>query len=140
MEGVQQSAVFSRVGEPCLVTVPDPARMAIHKLIVSGQQSDVGSGTFVTKANKDIEQAASLIAFYAERSPSQMVAAYEDAMSRGPKWRAAVEIGLKRLRSAFPTLALAWITLKRHHGRDRARYGGPAIFASDSRPYLAAHS
>lgn len=86
MEGVQQAAVFSRIGEPCLVTVPDPARMAIYKLIVSG----IRTGTFATKANKDIAQAVSLISFYAERSPAQIVAAYEDAMSRGPKWRAAL--------------------------------------------------
>ena len=110
MEGVQQAAVFSRVGEPCLVTVPDPARMAIHKLIVSGQQSDASSGTFATKANKDIVQVASLIAFYAERSPSQIVAAYEDAMSRGPKWRAALKVGMERLRRAVPTLTLTWDT------------------------------
>ena len=104
MEGVQQAAVFSRVGEPCLVTVPDPARMAIHKLIVSG----IRSGTFATKANKDIAQAASLIAFYAERSPSQMVTAYEDAMSRGPRWRAALKVGMERLRRAVPTLTVTW--------------------------------
>ena len=104
MEGVQQVAVFSRVGKPCLVTVPDPARMAIHKLIDSG----VRTGTFATKANKDIAQAASLIAFYAERSPSQIVAAYEDAMSRGPKWRATLTAGIDTLRATKPTLRLPW--------------------------------
>lgn len=104
MEGVQQAAVFSRVGEPCLVTIPDPARMDVHKLIVSG----IRSGTFATKANKDIEQAASSIALCAERSPSQIVAAYEDAVSRGPKWRAALKVGLERLRRAIPTLKLPW--------------------------------
>ena len=104
MEGVQQAAVFSRVGEPCLVTVPDPARMAIHKLIVSG----IRTGTFATKANKDIAQAASLIAFYAERSPSQIVAAYEDAMSRGPKWRVALKNGIARLLATKLAIWLPW--------------------------------
>ena len=108
MEGVQQAVVLSHVGEPCLVSVPNPARMAIHTLIVSGQQSDIGSGTFATKANKDIARAASLIAFYAEQSPSQIVAAYKDAMSRGSKCRAALEVGLQRLRRALPQLELPW--------------------------------
>ena len=100
MEGVAQAAVFARTGEPCLVSVPDPARMAIHKLIVSG----IRSGTFTTKANKDVSQAASLISFYVERSPSQIEAAYADAMSRGSKWRKALGVGVKNLQLQFPEL------------------------------------
>jgi hypothetical protein len=100
MEGVAQAAVFARTGEPCLVSVPDPARMAIHKLIVSGLRS----GTFTTKANKDVSQAASLISFYVERSPSQIEAAYEDAMSRGPKWRKALGVGVDNLQRRFPAI------------------------------------
>ncbi|MBP6530698.1 MAG: nucleotidyltransferase domain-containing protein [Burkholderiales bacterium] len=98
MEGVAQAAVFAKTGEPCLVSVPDPARMAIHKLIVSGLRS----GTFTTKANKDISQAAALISFYVERSPSQIDAVYEDAMSRGPKWRKALGVGVANLQRRFP--------------------------------------
>ena len=111
MEGVQQAAIFSRVGEPCLVSVPDPARMAIHKLIVSG----IRSGTFANKANKDVAQAASLIGFYAERSPPQIVAAYEDAMNRGRKWRAALGNGIDRLLATKPTLSLPWVTSTKLH-------------------------
>lgn len=98
MADVAQAAVFARTGDPCLVSVPDPARMAIHKLIVSGLRS----GTFTTKANKDVSQAASLISFYVERSPSQIEAAYEDAMSRGPKWRKALGVGVNNLQRRFP--------------------------------------
>lgn len=98
MEGVTQAAVFSKTGSPCLVSVPDPARMAIHKLIVSGLRT----GAFTTKANKDVAQAAALIAFYVERSSSQIETAYDDAMSRGPKWRKALAVGVKALQRRFP--------------------------------------
>ena len=106
MEGVAQATVFARTGEPCLVSVPDPARMAIHKLIVSGLPDDERGalGTFTTKANKDVSQAASMISFYVERSPSQIEAAYEDAMSRGPKWRKALGVGVENLQRRFPNL------------------------------------
>lgn len=103
MEGVAQAAVFAKHGEPCLVNVPDPARMAIHKLIVSGLRS----GTFMTKANKDVSQSAALISFYLERSPALIDAAYKDAMSRGPKWRKALAVGLQNLQRRFPNLRLA---------------------------------
>lgn len=100
MEGVTQAVVFARTGEPCLVSVPDPARMAIHKLIVSGLRS----GSFTTKADKDVSQAASLISFYVERSPSQIEAAFEDAISRGPKWRKALGVGVENLQRRFPEI------------------------------------
>ena len=61
MEGVQQAAVFSRVGKPCAITLTDLARTAIYKLIVGG----IRSGSLATKANKSIAQAASLIASFA---------------------------------------------------------------------------
>jgi hypothetical protein len=94
LEGVTQAAALSRVGEPCLVTVPDPARMAMHKLIVCGLRE----GSFAAKANKDLAQAASLISFYAARSPQSLQNAYDDAISRGPKWRAQVKRGMAMLK------------------------------------------
>jgi hypothetical protein len=98
LEGVTQAAAISRVGEPCLVTVPDPARMAIHKLIVCGLRE----GTFAVKANKDLAQAASLIAFYFERAPQTLQTAYDDAIARGPKWRTQLKRGIAMLRARYP--------------------------------------
>ncbi|TAG00987.1 MAG: hypothetical protein EAZ43_12525 [Betaproteobacteria bacterium] len=103
LEGVSQAAAISRVGEPCLVTVPDPARMAIHKLIVCGLRE----GGFAVKANKDLAQAASLIAFYAARSPEALAAAHADALSRGPKWRSQLNKGVALLAQRYPTQAAA---------------------------------
>ncbi len=93
LEGVEQTALFARTGSPCLVTIPNPARFAVHKLIVAGLRT----GTFATKANKDIAQAASLFAFYQARDPEALNRALDDAKSRGPKWKANLTRGLALL-------------------------------------------
>ncbi len=100
LEGVTQAAAFARTGDPCLVSVPNPARMAIHKLIVCGLRE----GAFAAKAAKDLAQAASLIAFYSERSPAQLQTAYEDALARGPKWRTLLSAGLEQMRKTYPQI------------------------------------
>ena len=103
MQGTVQAAAIARTGKPCLVNIPDPARMAIHKLIVSGLRK----GAFAVKANKDIAQAAAIIKFYSERSPGDIRAAYDDALNRGPNWRAALLAGSKRLSRQFPDVKIA---------------------------------
>ena len=100
LEGVTQTVLFSRIGLPCLVSIPDPARMAVHKLIVSG----IRSSTFTAKSTKDLAQAACLIAYYSDRDPVALKLAYDDAMSRGPSWRAAVTAGLSAISRKYPSL------------------------------------
>jgi hypothetical protein len=86
-----QAAVLYRSG--VLVNVPQPARYAIHKLIVATRRRD-GEGT---KASKDIEQAAALIGVLSEDRPDELEEAYVEARERGPSWRDHVGRGVRRL-------------------------------------------
>jgi hypothetical protein len=77
-----------------LVQIPAPDRFAIHKLIVADRRRD-GPDSF--KARKDRDQARFLVKVLAEDRPDELAAAYQDAMSRGPKWQMRLEASLKRL-------------------------------------------
>ena len=77
-----------------LVQIPRPERFAIHKLIVADRRK---GGPDQFKARKDRAQAKLLIAILAEDRPDELVDAYEDAMSRGPRWRERIEASLKRM-------------------------------------------
>lgn len=68
-----------------LATVPDPARFAVHKLIVAadpGRERD--------KARKDRRQAEVIMEAMSGDSPNYIEEAIEDARSRGPAWRKAL--------------------------------------------------
>lgn len=77
-----------------LIQVPRPERFAIHKLIVADRRQ---GGPDQLKARKDRAQAAFLVAVLSEDRPDELAEAYEDAVSRGPRWRARIEASLKRL-------------------------------------------
>lgn len=77
-----------------LVQVPRPERFAIHKLIIADRRRD-GAGSL--KASKDREQAAFLVAVLAQDRPDDLAEAYEDALSRGPRWRERIGASLKRM-------------------------------------------
>ena len=95
-----QAAVFSAEG--CvIVNIPQPARYAIHKLIVSAER-DVASRV---KANKDIRQANVLIQYFLDHRPEEIADAYADAMSRGPGWRKRLGGGLSKLAKVNPKAA-----------------------------------
>ena len=91
-EPVQAAALY-RSG--VLVNVPQPARYAVHKLIVAVRR--VMGAT--EKARKDIEQAAALIRVLAEHRPDELEKAFSEAWERGPTWRESMENGLGRLPS-----------------------------------------
>lgn len=84
-----------------LVQVPRPERFAIHKLIVAERRQ---GGPDASKAVKDRAQSAFLIAALAEVRPDELLDAYRDAISRGPKWRQRIEASLRRLPGAASTL------------------------------------
>ena len=76
-----------------LVQIPRPERFAIHKLIVADRRRAEDR----LKSQKDRQQAAFLIAALAEDRPDDLAEAYEDALSRGPRWRERLEASLSRL-------------------------------------------
>ena len=85
-----------------LVQIPRPERFAIHKLIVADRRQ---GGPDQLKARKDRAQAEFLIAVLAEDRPDELAEAYEDARSRGPRWRERIDASLKRLPEAAERLS-----------------------------------
>lgn len=77
-----------------LVQIPRPERFAIHKLIVADRRR---SGPDRLKARQDREQAEFLISVLLEDRPDDLAEAYEDALSRGPRWRDRIKASLKRM-------------------------------------------
>ncbi len=80
-------------GGATLVNVPDPARFALHKLILSGRRPI----TEQTKAGKDRQQAAELIEVLHEDRPGDLTRAVEALRARPAVWRT-------RLRAQIETL------------------------------------
>lgn len=63
------------------VTVPSPARFAIHKMIVGVTRPTE------EKSSKDLAQSTFLIEALAESAPNRLSRAWYDAWERGPAWR-----------------------------------------------------
>ena len=72
-------------GGGIVVNVPRPERYAIHKLIVATRRREGAA-----KIRKDIAQAEFLISFLAKQRRHDLLDAWNEAMSRGPKWRQAL--------------------------------------------------
>jgi hypothetical protein len=100
LEQVEQAVVFAR-DVAVLVNVPEPARFALHKLIVYGERT----AAFRTKASKDLSQAGSLLAYLWEQRRSSVEEALDDLRSRGKGWTSRLAIGSRAL-------------LKSHEGLD----------------------
>lgn len=81
-----------------LVNVPDPARFALHKLMVA-QDRPVA---FQAKSNKDVAQAAHLIEALSDLRPVDLEAAAKDVRQRGKRWRTALARGLVLLAKQHP--------------------------------------
>lgn len=90
------AAALTRHG--VLVSVPQPARYAVHKLIVAVMRQDKGGSA--AKARKDIEQAGFLIEALAQtRRLDELSDVYEEAVNRGDTWREKLNTGMSRLGS-----------------------------------------
>ena len=92
LEDVQPAAILN--GGGVLVTVPHPARFAIHKLLVA-QDPPVA---MQAKSRKDVVQAASVIEALEELRPGDVRAAATAARAKGKGWKAALERGATLLR------------------------------------------
>ncbi|WP_448956100.1 GSU2403 family nucleotidyltransferase fold protein [Labrys neptuniae] len=74
------------------VTIPNPARYAIHKLIVA-QERSIAS----VKRDKDLAQADVLIKVLHANEPHLLHDILDEAWAKGPRWRGAIERSLERL-------------------------------------------
>ena len=82
---------------PVLVRVPQPARYAVHKLIVARERAR----TFALKAQKDLEQSFDLQKVLEKLDPESLAEAFEDARKKGPGWRKRVDDGQEAMRRMF---------------------------------------
>jgi hypothetical protein len=84
-------------GGATMVKVPDPARFALHKLIVSVDRSIA----FQSKAGKDRQQAAEMIEVLIADRPGDIELAVESINRRPQGWRKKLKDGLDRLPDAL---------------------------------------
>lgn len=84
------AVVLHGAGVPVLV--PQPARYAVHKLIVAQLREAHSS-----KAGKDRVQAKVLMDALDDGDPDALQDALDDALSRGPSWRKHVYAGLGQI-------------------------------------------
>jgi hypothetical protein len=109
MENIQQAALLSTAGV-VIANVPHPARFALHKLIVYGERE----GTFAVKANKDLAQAACLLAALKQHRAWEVEEAWQDLAGRGTGWLKRARHGLSALDRVAPELGAGrWLDGKR---------------------------
>lgn len=96
LEDTQPAVALAPSGASLLVRVPNPARFAAHKLIVSTLRGPHEA----TKANKDLAHFRALAEVLSEDDLRESIA---DCMSRGPAWKRRSLTSLTRLG------ALGWI-------------------------------
>lgn len=89
-----------------LVQIPRPERFAVHKLIIADRRKD---GPDSLKSRKDRGQAAYLIEILAEDRPDDLAEAFEDAVSRGPRWQARLAASLAQMPETTGRLADAGV-------------------------------
>lgn len=90
-------------GSATLVRVPQPARFALHKLLVA----QLRPAAFQSKADKDLRQAAQLILALAEDRPGDLALAWHDLEHRGSTWKRTATSGLTLLARRAPEAAAA---------------------------------
>lgn len=89
-----RTVVLHKSGIP--VTVPDPSRYAVHKLIVASRRHNDGQSA--VKRDKDIRQAGILFeAILQTRRSSDLALVYNEAWQRGDAWRAGIRAGAAML-------------------------------------------
>ncbi len=99
MEDVEQAAIISAVGA-VTASVPDPARYALHKLLVHAERR-VRSPE---KAQKDLRQAAALLEVLAAYRQRGILLLWKDLLQRGPGWRSRARTGFAALVKLAPHL------------------------------------
>lgn len=82
---------------PVLVRVPQPARYAVHKLIVSQERDK----RFSLKTQKDLEQSFDLQKALEKIDPESLAEAFEGARKKGPGWRKRLNAGQDAMQRLF---------------------------------------
>jgi hypothetical protein len=101
LENVGQAAVFCEEGAVA-VSIPHPARYALHKLLVYRDRKT----SFLQKAQKDLWQAAALLECLKARRPWEVEEGWTDLLRRGAGWVTRAKQGLSALARMAPDLAV----------------------------------
>jgi hypothetical protein len=80
-------------GHGVRVSVPSPARFALHKLLVSEERPPHQAA----KQQKDLAQAEALLRLLLDARPGDVALAWDDLAARGPGWRKRVRAALRGL-------------------------------------------
>ncbi|MFZ3323196.1 MAG: nucleotidyltransferase domain-containing protein [Usitatibacter sp.] len=99
LEDVSQAAAVSSLGA-CVVTVPDPARFAFHKILVHIERRNRSP----EKAAKDLKQAAALIEVIGADQMDRLRRLWKNIYARGPGWRSRAKKGIVALDGIAPAL------------------------------------
>ena len=99
LEDVDQAVVLSAIGA-IVATTPDPARYALHKLLVHAERRK----TNPAKAMKDLQQSAALIEVLSEFRGDALILLWRDLLARGPGWRSRARTSLAALEKEIPAV------------------------------------
>lgn len=97
MEAPIQVTLLAQRG-PITVNAPPPEKYALHKLLVSGERPQ----NMRVKASKDLDQAASLIAYLTEHDAELLGETWQQLLARGPGWRSRAIEGLTAMKVRYP--------------------------------------
>jgi hypothetical protein len=101
-----------------IVNVPDPARFALHKLIVAVERP----ASERVKANKDLSQAAAVIECMLDQGYADTLQELtSEVTDRGPGWRTRLERALTRLAARHPEIAERYTAEVRERSAPRPR-------------------
>lgn len=101
LEDVQSAVLLEQTGRCTSITVPHPARYAIHKLLVAGERGP----SHRTKSLKDIAQACALLEYFRDHDPDAAKSAWADARARGRGWSARAAEGKRQVNAIDASLA-----------------------------------
>lgn len=89
-------------GGPVFVKVPQPARFALHKLIVLGERWAGDSA----RSSKDVHQSGQVLSLLLSERSGDIVLAWEGLQARGSSWVKKMKAGMKLLgESGFQPMA-----------------------------------
>ncbi len=100
LEAVEQAVLLDRNGTAVVVNIPSPARYAVHKLLIVGERSL----KMRVKTNKDVQQAAALMAWLLVNRPQDLHSSWHDALARGKGWKDRLKEGHQALTVMHPEL------------------------------------
>lgn len=107
LEDTVPGVAFAKSGA-CTVNLPAPARLAIHDLIVQGEQQVTthANSSIGQTQSSDLAQPAALIEWHIDQNRNAPFReAWRDALARGSNWRKCAEQGRDALLRQYPALA-----------------------------------